>query len=94
MMEGFHPFASALYLTILAAALIVGVVGRRRLNWPGRGSRPGEMARLEGHLRQAVLDPAARERLVRDAMRVTGGDRMAALRKVLADIERDNDRYR
>lgn len=45
---------------------------------------------LEGHLRSAILDPGARERLVDAAMQSSGGDRAAAIREVLYDLERDN----
>lgn len=62
-----------------------------------RGSRvsrsPGEGALLEGHLRTAVFDAGARERLIADAMRSTGGDRAAAIRKVLRDLETEDRRW-
>jgi hypothetical protein len=44
-------------------------------------------------LRTAIFDPAARERLIRDAMRTTGGDRVAAIRQVLRDLHADNARW-
>ena len=49
--------------------------------------------RLETQLRNAILSPHARERLVNDAMRRNGGDRRAAIRKVLSDLEQDNTRW-
>jgi DNA-binding TFAR19-related protein (PDSD5 family) len=48
---------------------------------------------LERHLQTAILDPAARERLVRDAMRLTGGDRSAAIRVVLHDLLAEDRRF-
>jgi hypothetical protein len=48
---------------------------------------------LEGHLRNAILNADARERLVKDAMRHTGGDRAAAVRKVLEDLHSENKRW-
>lgn len=47
---------------------------------------------LERHLRTAILSPDARERLLRDAMRKTGGDRNAAIRKVLDDLHAEDRR--
>ena len=52
-----------------------------------------EIARLEAHLSQAIFSADARRRLVDHAMRTTGGDRAAAIRKVLRDLERDNSRW-
>jgi hypothetical protein len=60
---------------------------------PQAGRASGQIARLEGHLRAAIFDPGARERLVRDAMRSTGGDRAAAIGKVLGDLEQENKRW-
>jgi hypothetical protein len=57
------------------------------------GKPSGQAALLEGHLRTAILDPGARERMVAQAMRSTGGDRVAAIRKVLADIEAEDKRW-
>ena len=53
------------------------------------GSGP-QLAALEGHLRNAILDPAARERLIDAAIKKTGGNRAAAIRDVLRAVERDN----
>ena len=50
-------------------------------------------AMLEGHLRNAILDRSARERLVAFAMNKTGGDRAEAIRLVLRDLENDNKRW-
>jgi hypothetical protein len=44
-------------------------------------------------LRNAVLNANARERLVKDAMRATGGDRTAAIRKVLRDLYEEDKRW-
>jgi hypothetical protein len=55
---------------------------------PGR-----ELAVLEGHLRHAILDPAAAGRLVQDEMRATGCDRAAAIREVLRDLESEERRW-
>ncbi len=52
-----------------------------------------QLAALEGHLRNAVLNANARERLVKDAMRVTRGDRVAAIRKVLRDLHEEDARW-
>jgi len=48
---------------------------------------------LEGHLRNAILDARARERVVNDAMWTTGGDRAAAIRKVLGDLNEEDKRW-
>lgn len=48
---------------------------------------------LEGRLRTAIFDAAARERLVREALPSTGGNRDEAIRKVLRDLAADNQRY-
>jgi hypothetical protein len=44
-------------------------------------------------LRNAILNANARERLVKDAMRATGGDRSAAIRKVLRDLHEADKRW-
>ena len=51
-----------------------------------------ELSRLESLLRRTIPDPGARERLVTDAMQKTGGNREAAIRRVLDDVQRDNGR--
>jgi hypothetical protein len=48
-----------------------------------------ELARLERLLRMAIFDAGARERLILDAMRTTGGDQATAIRKVLGDLQID-----
>lgn len=48
---------------------------------------------LERHLSTAIFDRGARERLVADALRHTGGNRAAAIRKVLSDLENENWRW-
>lgn len=60
----------------------------------GRSGR-GEirLSVLEGHLRNAILDRSARERLVNAAMRATGGDRPAAIRRVLDDLHNEDKRF-
>lgn len=66
---------------------------------PGTGQVPhvvrpvGQLAALERHLNTAILDPGARERLVSDALRHTGRDRAAAIRKVLTDLETEDRRW-
>jgi hypothetical protein len=52
-----------------------------------------ELSVLEGHLRNAVLNAPARERLVADAMWTTGGNRAAAIRKVLRDLHDEDKRW-
>jgi hypothetical protein len=52
-----------------------------------------QLSVLEGHLRNAVLDAPARERLVADAMRATGGNRAAAIGKVLRDLHDEDKRW-
>ena len=59
---------------------------------PAKGSGP-QLSALEGHLRSAILNPQARERLIKDAMRTTGTDRSAAIRKVLSDLHAENNRW-
>jgi hypothetical protein len=51
------------------------------------------LATLEGHLRNAIISGDARERLVKHAMRTTGGDRAAAIRKVLNDLHAEDRRF-
>lgn len=58
-----------------------------------RATGGAPLAMLEGHLRQAVLSADARERLIGDALRRTGGDRAAATRKVLNDLNTENNRW-
>jgi hypothetical protein len=53
----------------------------------------GHLASLERHLRTAIFDPGARERLVGDALRSAGGDRAAAIREVLSDLENEHKRW-
>ena len=48
---------------------------------------------LERHLRNAILDQNARERLVNDAMRTNSGTRAAAIRKVLRDLGDEHKRW-
>jgi hypothetical protein len=84
---GFHPLAVALLSALTAAYLIMGVMPRIR-NWRQKQGGDGPDA-LEQHLRAAIPDRAARERLVHDAMRRTGGDRARAIRIVLDDLARD-----
>jgi hypothetical protein len=48
---------------------------------------------LERHLRDAILNENARERLVNDAMRTNGGTRAAAIRKVLSDLGDEDKRW-
>jgi hypothetical protein len=48
---------------------------------------------LEGHLRHAIISADARERLVKHAMHTTGGDRAAAIRKVLDDLHAEDRRF-
>jgi hypothetical protein len=52
-----------------------------------------QLSALEGHLRNAILDPNTRERLVKDAMRDAGGNRAAAIRKVLRDLADEDKRW-
>jgi hypothetical protein len=51
-----------------------------------------QLSVLEGHLCNAILDASARERLVKDAM-TAGVDRAAAIRKVLRDLEEEDERW-
>jgi hypothetical protein len=52
-----------------------------------------QLAMLERHLRNAILDENARERLVNDAMRTNSGTRAAAIRKVLSDLGDEDNRW-
>jgi hypothetical protein len=52
-----------------------------------------ELSALEAQLRNAIFDAHARERLVKDALRHTGGDRTAAIRRVLSDLHAENNRW-
>jgi len=76
------------------------------LNRPGRrhGAASKNPPRVGSHLhepiycqarrlRTAILSPDARERLVKDAMRAIGGDRAAAVRKVLQDLYDEDKRW-
>ena len=58
-----------------------------------RAAAGSQLAVLEGHLRNAALDAIARERLVKDATRATGGDRAAAIRKVLRALHEEDSRW-
>ena len=60
---------------------------------PQVGRAAGQLDMLERHLRTAIFDPGARERLVADALRRTGGSRAAAIRKVLSDLETEDRRW-
>ena len=64
-------------------------------SWRQRRPEKGgpQHAMLEGHLRNAILDRSARERLVEFAMNKTGGDRAEAICLVLRDLENDNKRW-
>jgi hypothetical protein len=66
-----------------------------RRDRPAQRPQPAspQLSALEGHLRNAVIDAGARERLVGDAMRATGGDRVAAIRKVLRDLHEEDKRW-
>lgn len=70
-----------------------GSIRRSSGSVPHAGRATGQLALLEGDLRNAIFDPGARERLVKDAIRATGGDRAAAIRKVLSDLEREDKRW-
>jgi hypothetical protein len=61
----------------------------RKANWMAADGT--QLSMLEGHLRSAVLDTNARERLVKDAM--ASGGRAAAIRKVLRDLEDEDKRW-
>ena len=59
-----------------------------------RSRRDGRaLSALEAQLGNAIFDANARERLIRDALRHTGGDRAAAIRKVLNDLHAENNRW-
>ena len=82
--------------------LLKAIIERQSPGGRERPSRRGPDARrsaggpqlsvLEGHLRNAILDASARERLVKDAM-TTGVGRAAAIRKVLLDLEEEDRRW-
>jgi DNA-binding TFAR19-related protein (PDSD5 family) len=57
----------------------------------GRREEGCSSQQLEGHLR-AILDPNAKERLVKDAMRIADGGRAAAIRQVLRDLDDEGKR--
>ena len=93
--------ATAARVAVALGSLVL--VGRHflrrtpKLSSGTQGSRgpmesPSKLAALEAQLRNAILSPGARERLVADAMRRTGNDRVAAIQKVLEDLRRDNMR--
>jgi len=60
---------------------------------PRVGPPTGQLAALERHLRTAIFDQGARERLIADALGHTRGDRVAAIRKVLSDLESEDRRW-
>ena len=66
--------------------------GSGPLNAGRRGRGSPQVSMLEGHLRSAIIDAGARERLVANAMPTTGGDRAAAIRKVLRDLADEDKR--
>ena len=80
---------------LLAAILEKESPSRRvpRSSVPSQSRPTGRLASLEGHLRTAILDPNARERLVADTLRRTCGDRAAAVRKVLSDLAAEDKRW-
>jgi hypothetical protein len=51
------------------------------------------LAALEAQLGNAIFRADARERLIKDALPHTGGDRAAAIRKVLSDLHAENNRW-
>jgi len=53
----------------------------------------GSLIAFERHLQTAILGPNARTRLVSDAIKVTGGDRVASIRKVPRDLEEEDRRW-
>ena len=57
-----------------------------------RGDGPA-LSALEAQLGNAIFDAGARERLIKDALRHTGGNRAAAIRKVLSDLHAENNRW-
>jgi hypothetical protein len=66
---------------------------RQSAGRPGERS-PQQLSAVESHLRNAIFDPNARERLVQDAMRVAGCDRQEAIREVLRDYVRHVDLFK
>jgi hypothetical protein len=48
---------------------------------------------LEAKLRVAILSAHSREALLNEAMRLTSGNREAAIRKILRDLHADNTRW-
>jgi hypothetical protein len=60
---------------------------------PQVGRAAGQLDMLERHLRTAIFDPGARERLVADALRRAGGNRAVAIRQVLSDLESEDRRW-
>lgn len=64
-----------------------------RVPVPRRSGGGEQLSVLEGHLRNAIFDASARDRLVSDAMRATGGDRTAAIRRVLHDLHNEDKRF-
>jgi len=58
-----------------------------------RAPTDSQTAALERHLRTAILSSDSRERLVEDAMRRTGSDRAAAIRKVPQDLHNEDKRW-
>ena len=58
-----------------------------------RTAADAELPQLEARLCTAILSADARERLVRDAMRSTRGDRAAAIRQVLRELSDEHRRW-
>jgi hypothetical protein len=71
-----------------------GLISRRAVRdcAPVQIAGGSRLALLEGHLCIAILDANARERLVGDTLRATGGDRVAAIQKVLHDLQEEDKR--
>ena len=92
------PDNAGLLDAIIARQSPPSTLGQRQQRRPAptqqrRPAQNSQLATLEGHLRHAILDPGARERLVNDGMRTTAGDRAAAIRKVLADLHGEDKRW-
>jgi hypothetical protein len=87
----------ALYTIVIilfALALLLGCGLRARRSFKA-AARPLEASdsALEARFRLAILDKGARESLMQDALRKTGGDRVAAIRRVMDDLHGDNERW-
>jgi hypothetical protein len=71
--------------------ILGGARDQRQVFHPHFANQP--LSTLEGELKQKIFDPAARERLIDDAVRRRKVDRETAIRIVLEQLDTENRRF-